>query len=197
MRDSDIGVSLIDTDEAVAASNTIIDTEIGITMQSQGSFFTDPMCFPPLFPPQNSQIISNIILDATEAGVQSTAFTFTPDNNPILGTVPQFNNVQDNFIMTMPTIAFAPIAVSSGQNNRFIENLIFTGPTSRIVDQGVNNTFANFCSPEQVPACNPLTKVTALVVQSIGLLPPPRPASGYILPPQLPVPVELQSFTLD
>ena len=153
--------------------------------------------FPPLVPSQNSRIISNIILDATESGVQSAAFTATPANNPILGMVPQLNNVQDNFIMSDPTIEFAPIGVSSGQNSFFTENLIFTGPTSRIVDQGFNNSFANFCTPVPATGCNPLTTATALVVQSIGLLSPPRPASAYILPAQLPVPVELQSFTID
>ena len=194
--DSDIGVSVVDSDMVIVATNTIIDAEIGITMQSQGSFFSDPMCFPPLVPSQNSRILSNIILDATEAGVQSTAFTGSPSNT-ILGLVPELNNVQDNFIMSDPTIEFAPIGVSSGQNSIFIENLIFLGPTSRIVDQGFNNTFANFCTPVPATGCNPLTTATALVVQSIGLLPPPRPASAYILPAQLPVPVELQSFTID
>ena len=169
-------MSLVDSDGVILGANTIVDAEIGITMQAQGSFFSDPMCFPPLVPPQNSGIFSNVILDATEAGAQSAAFTATPANNPILGMVPQLNSFLDNFIMSAPEIEFAPIAVSSGQNNRFIENLIFTGPTSGIVDQGFNNLFANFCSPDNSHGCNPLTSARLLKSHDQNaLLPPPGP----------------------
>ena len=48
---SNIGVSLVDSDGVEVSNNIIQDTEIGITMQSQG----DPTCFSPLVPTQNSQ----------------------------------------------------------------------------------------------------------------------------------------------
>ncbi len=155
--DSDIGGSLVDNDGGIFGGNTIKDTEIAISMQTHGSFYSAPACFPPLVPTQNSQILSNIILDPTEAGIHSTSFTSTPADNVQFGQVPQDNNVQDNLIMVDPMIELAPIAVSSGQNNRFIENTIFTGPTSRIVDEGLNNTFANYCNPDNPTPCNPLS----------------------------------------
>ncbi len=185
VRNSDLGVSLVDSDGVRVDGNTIIDTEIGITMQSQGISSPSPICFPPLVPPQNSQILSNIIRNATEAGVQAASFSATP------GVVPRMNNVEDNLIMSDPIIAMAPIAVSSGQDNLFLSNLIFVGANSGIVDFGSNNTFLNFCFPDD-PAhpCSPLSLAQGLVMQSHdvnALLPPARPAFPCILPPRLPL----------
>ena len=170
-------MALVDSDGVRVASNTIIDTEIGIPMQSQGiSFPSTAVCFPPLVPTQNSQIVSNLILDATEAGVQAASFSNTP-GNPLLGEVPRMNNVEDNRITTDIMIGMAPIAVSSGENNSFLMNIIFVGPTSGIVDFGTDNTFSNFCVPPA--ACTPSAEN--------ALLPPKRPAFPCLLPARPPL----------
>ena len=106
------------------ANNTIIDAQIGVSVQS---WRTTNGCLLPTVPAQNSQIVDNLILDATQAGVALTSL----DTN---GSVPQSNTIAGNSIYTDVDIAMAPILVTDGENNNFSQNVIFGGPTSAIVD---------------------------------------------------------------
>ena len=110
VRDADLGVSLIDSDGVRVANNTIIDAQIGVSVQS---WRTTNGCLLPTVPAQNSHIVDNLILDATQAGVALTSL----DTN---GSVPQSNTIAGNSIYTDVDIAMAPILVTDGENKQFL-----------------------------------------------------------------------------
>jgi hypothetical protein len=129
VRDADLGVSLIDADGGRVVDNTIIDAQIGVSVQSTGNRF---FCSASTVPPQNLQIVDNLILDPAQAGVALT----TIDPN---GSVPISNTISGNSIYADVNLAMMPIMVTAGENNDFSQSVIFGGPTSMILDTTTGN----------------------------------------------------------
>ena len=139
VRNADLGVSLIDADGVEVQDNTIVDPEIGVSLQS---WRNDPACVEPTTPTQNAQIVDNLVLDATQAGIALTTLDQA-------GTVPHSNTIERNSIYADVELMMAPFLVA-GEDNTFTFNTVFAGETSRIVDSsfgsgtnGTANIYAN------------------------------------------------------
>ena len=79
VRNSDLGVSLVDSDGVRVDGNTIIDTEIGITMQSQGISSPSPICG--LSRPRIRRSSATLVTQPKPA-YQAASFRATPGEFP-------------------------------------------------------------------------------------------------------------------